>query len=95
MTSFFLIVEAAFSAFHYLILFTLQFITQDKGHHNTHKANDKTTKQRLPKVIDCESNAEGLGNGTGEHKHGSIDEKSEQAQCKQDQRAGEEFEQRA
>ncbi len=73
----------------------MQFIAQDEGHDDADEADNQTAEQGLPEAIHGEVDAEGLADAAGEHQHACVDKEGEQAQRKQDQRAGEEFEQGA
>ncbi len=76
-----------------MILALLEILSEDQAEDNAHQAGDHTTPESAPEIRHLEANAKICTDHTDKVEKQSVDQQGEKAQGKEDQGAGEEFQQ--
>jgi len=73
----------------------LEFVFQNQAYDHADDGHDQAAEESGPETVDREADAKGLANLAGQPEQEGVDQQREQAQGQEDERAGQQLEQRA
>ena len=77
-----------------ILVSLLEFVFQDQTQYHAHNRHNQAAQEGGPETVDGEANAKGLANLAGQPEQEGVDQQREQAQGQEDERAGQQLEQR-